>query len=57
MSKLHNDDRFKHVNYQVTNLEKTFARIRKQQAEEKAARERDAKEVTAKVRTLKERTK
>ncbi len=50
MGKLLNDELFKHINYHGTDLRKTFARIRKQQAEEKAARERE--EAAAKAEAL-----
>jgi len=38
MKKLPDDEKFKYVDYQHTNLRVTFARIRKQQAEEAAKR-------------------
>lgn len=53
MSKLNNDENFKHVSYHATDLRKTFARVRKQQAEEKAAREAAKEETNSKVRALK----
>lgn len=45
MSKLLYDDNFKHVSYHTTNVAKTFARIRKQQAEEAAKRDAEAEAV------------
>ena len=38
MGKLLNDEGFKHIHYNATDLHKTFARVRKQQAEEAASR-------------------
>jgi len=49
MGKLNDNERFKHVDYQHTDLKTTFARIRKEQAQaEKARLEQDK----AKVETL-----
>ena len=48
---------FKYTCAANTNISRTFARIRKQIAEEKAARERDAQEVQVKVSTLRTRSK
>ena len=44
MSKLHDDERFKHVNYYYTDISVTFARIRrkmKEEAERKAEEEKN----------------
>ena len=38
MGKLNNDEGFKHIHYNATDLHKTFARVRKQQAEEAASK-------------------
>jgi hypothetical protein len=38
MSKMNDDERFKHVDYRHTDLRKTFARIRAKQKEEAAAK-------------------
>ena len=45
MKKLPDEERFKHVDYHHTKLRLTFARVRKQQAEQ-AAREAQHKKVT-----------
>lgn len=52
MGKLLNDENFKHVNYHGTDLRKTFARIRKQQAEERTHKLAKEDEVKLKVRSI-----
>ena len=56
MGKLNNDEGFKHVHYNVTNVAKTFARVRQEQAKRKAEQEVSAKATTIeqelKVRVL-----
>ena len=54
MGKLLNDEGFKHVDYYQTDVRKTFARIRKQQAEEKATREREEEEAKAEALSIEE---
>ena len=46
MSKLLNDEGFKHIHYNATDLRKTFARVRKEQAEKKAKQDADAEAIT-----------
>ena len=61
MGKLLNDEGFKHVHYNVTNVSKTFARIRKEQAEEAAKKKAESEaisvEAAIKVHVLKGATK
>jgi len=52
MKKLNDDNHFKNVNYYATDLTKTFARIRKQMAEQKAQQEKDATEAKSKTTQL-----
>lgn len=56
MGKLNNDENFRHINYYETDLRKTFARVRKQQAELKAKQDAEAtankQEASAKVRRI-----
>jgi hypothetical protein len=46
MGKMLNDEGFKHVHYNETNLQRTFARVRKQQAEVAAKAEAEVKACT-----------
>jgi hypothetical protein len=51
MKRLPDDPRFKHVDYKHTNLRVTFARIRKQQADEAAATAAAQKVITLQRKT------
>jgi hypothetical protein len=46
MGKLNNDEGFKHIHYNATDLRKTFARVRQEQAKAKALQEAQAKAIT-----------
>lgn len=46
MGKLNNDEGFKHIHYNATDLHKTFARVRKEQAEKKAKAEAESAAIT-----------
>lgn len=57
MGKLNNNEAFKHINYHETNLQRTFARVRKELAEKKAKAKVEAAaisvEAAVKVHVLK----
>ena len=55
MSKLHHEERFRHVNYHATDVTKTWARERKRLAEVKAQQEADKAEAQTKTVQLKRR--
>ena len=57
MGKLHHPDRFKNVSYHHTDLEKTFARIRRQQAEQAAKDKADEAQAATVVRPLVKKAK
>ena len=57
MGKLHHPDRFKNVSYHHTDLGKTFARIRKQQAEQTAKDKADEAQAATVVRPLVKKVK
>ena len=52
MGKLLYDENFKHVSYHSTDVKKTFARIRKQQAEAKAKQEAEFAAAQAEAETI-----
>ena len=57
MSRLKDEERFRHVDYHHTDVTKTFARERKRLANEKAKQDAAQTEQQTKVRKLKQETK
>lgn len=55
MGKMNDDERFKNVSYQRTDIKKTFARERKRLADEEARRAEAAKETAKTVIPIEKR--